>query len=36
MVNRRNLLKGAAAGALALPAGWVTSDPNYEVLHDCA
>ncbi|WP_406131091.1 beta-1,3-glucanase family protein [Streptomyces sp. NBC_00989] len=22
--------------ALQYPAGWVTSDPNYEVLHDCA
>jgi len=22
--------------ALAYPAGWVTSDPNYPVLHDCA
>lgn len=27
---------GAGNAALQYPAGWVTSDPNYEVLHDCA
>jgi hypothetical protein len=27
---------GNGNAALAYPAGWVTSDPNYEILHDCA
>ncbi|MEU1293636.1 MULTISPECIES: glycoside hydrolase family 64 protein [unclassified Streptomyces] len=27
---------GAGAAALQYPAGWVESDPNYGVLHDCA
>ncbi|GGU23124.1 glycoside hydrolase family 64 protein [Streptomyces coeruleorubidus] len=27
---------GAGRPALQYPAGWVTSDPNYGVLHDCA
>ncbi|MEV5545646.1 beta-1,3-glucanase family protein [Streptomyces sp. NPDC052309] len=27
---------GAGRPALQYPAGWVTSDPNYRVLHDCA
>ncbi|PGH51948.1 beta-1,3-glucanase family protein, partial [Streptomyces sp. Ru87] len=27
---------GNGNAALAYPAGWVESDPNYEVLHDCA
>ncbi|KOU75957.1 glycosyl hydrolase [Streptomyces sp. MMG1533] len=27
---------GAGNAALQYPAGWVTSDPNYPVLHDCA
>ncbi|KAF4407350.1 MULTISPECIES: beta-1,3-glucanase family protein [Streptomyces] len=27
---------GDGSAALAYPAGWVESDPNYEVLHDCA
>ncbi|MGP3927043.1 glycoside hydrolase family 64 protein [Streptomyces sp. 8N616] len=27
---------GNGAAALAYPAGWVESDPNYAVLHDCA
>ncbi|WP_405922632.1 glycoside hydrolase family 64 protein [Streptomyces sp. NBC_00035] len=27
---------GAGNAALQYPAGWVTSDPNYDVLHDCA
>ncbi|MFC9850316.1 beta-1,3-glucanase family protein [Streptomyces prasinus] len=27
---------GNGAAALQYPAGWVTSDPNYGVLHDCA
>ncbi|MGV9292178.1 glycoside hydrolase family 64 protein [Streptomyces sp. NPDC003719] len=27
---------GAGAPALQYPAGWVASDPNYGVLHDCA
>jgi hypothetical protein len=27
---------GNGNAALQYPAGWVTSDPNYEVLHDCA
>ncbi|TDC62331.1 beta-1,3-glucanase family protein, partial [Streptomyces hainanensis] len=27
---------GAGNPALAYPAGWVPSDPNYQVLHDCA
>ncbi|MFB4197676.1 beta-1,3-glucanase family protein [Streptomyces carpaticus] len=30
------VLDGNGVPALAYPAGWVTSDPNYEVLHDCA
>ncbi|MDT0458649.1 beta-1,3-glucanase family protein [Streptomyces sp. DSM 41527] len=27
---------GNGKAALAYPAGWVASDPNYDVLHDCA
>jgi hypothetical protein len=27
---------GNGNAALQYPAGWVTSDPNYQVLHDCA
>ncbi|MGY5129590.1 beta-1,3-glucanase family protein [Streptomyces nigrescens] len=27
---------GNGKAALAYPAGWVTGDPNYDVLHDCA
>ncbi|MER0479033.1 beta-1,3-glucanase family protein [Streptomyces sp. Edi2] len=27
---------GNGKAALAYPAGWVSSDPNYDVLHDCA
>ncbi|WP_031080991.1 glycoside hydrolase family 64 protein [Streptomyces sp. NRRL WC-3549] len=27
---------GNGDAALQYPAGWVTSDPNYDVLHDCA
>ncbi|WP_431045128.1 glycoside hydrolase family 64 protein [Streptomyces sp. P1-3] len=27
---------GAGSAALQYPAGWVTADPNYQVLHDCA
>ncbi|MFF1680108.1 glycoside hydrolase family 64 protein [Streptomyces sp. NPDC058256] len=27
---------GVGNAALQYPAGWVTSDPNYDVLHDCA
>ncbi|GGS42634.1 beta-1,3-glucanase family protein [Streptomyces griseoviridis] len=27
---------GAGNAALQYPAGWVASDPNYKVLHDCA
>ncbi|GLW47364.1 glycosyl hydrolase [Streptomyces sp. NBRC 14336] len=27
---------GAGNAALQFPAGWVTSDPNFKVLHDCA
>ncbi|MGX7762170.1 beta-1,3-glucanase family protein [Streptomyces angustmyceticus] len=27
---------GNGKAALAYPAGWVPSDPNYDVLHDCA
>ncbi|MGW1208207.1 beta-1,3-glucanase family protein [Streptomyces sp. NPDC002499] len=27
---------GNGAAALQYPAGWVESDPNYQVLHDCA
>ncbi|MGW5177416.1 glycoside hydrolase family 64 protein [Streptomyces sp. NPDC004082] len=27
---------GAGNAALQYPAGWVASDPNYDVLHDCA
>lgn len=27
---------GNGSAALQYPAGWVTSDPNYSVLHDCA
>ncbi|MGW7266217.1 glycoside hydrolase family 64 protein [Streptomyces sp. NPDC054842] len=27
---------GAGNAALQYPAGWVTSDPSYDVLHDCA
>ncbi|KIZ17820.1 beta-1,3-glucanase family protein [Streptomyces natalensis] len=27
---------GSGKAALAYPAGWVASDPNYDVLHDCA
>ncbi|MEU8707288.1 beta-1,3-glucanase family protein [Streptomyces sp. NPDC048565] len=27
---------GDGNGALQYPAGWVTTDPNYSVLHDCA
>ncbi|MCZ0995987.1 beta-1,3-glucanase family protein [Streptomyces noursei] len=27
---------GSGRPALAYPAGWVATDPNYEVLHDCA
>ncbi|MCL7424948.1 glycoside hydrolase family 64 protein [Streptomyces sp. YS415] len=39
-LGRKLKLKAVADGngnaALQYPAGWVTSDPNYEVLHDCA
>ncbi|MFK4149178.1 beta-1,3-glucanase family protein [Streptomyces sp. NPDC004065] len=27
---------GSGAAALQFPAGWVSSDPNFRVLHDCA
>ena len=27
---------GNGAASLAYPAGWVSSDPNFDVLHDCA
>ncbi|MFJ6751219.1 beta-1,3-glucanase family protein [Streptomyces sp. NPDC091266] len=27
---------GNGKAALAYPAGWVSSDPNYDVIHDCA
>ncbi|MFG2136996.1 beta-1,3-glucanase family protein [Streptomyces sp. NPDC048650] len=27
---------GNGKAALAYPAGWVASDPNYDILHDCA
>lgn len=32
----RVVLDGAGRPALQYPAGWVTGDPNFEVLHDCA
>ncbi|RBM04810.1 beta-1,3-glucanase family protein [Streptomyces sp. PT12] len=32
----RALQDGNGNPALAYPAGWVSSDPNYPVLHDCA
>ncbi|GAB2782724.1 glycoside hydrolase family 64 protein [Streptomyces chlorus] len=32
----RAVTDGNGNAALQYPAGWVTSDPNYRVLHDCA